>query len=121
MFALRWFQDYAEAARLRDMVKSLQGEDPVVRLQTLMEKAIADEQYIVSSAHTIPSSTVCPIFSCIIFSLFITILLFVQEAARYRDELSKVSPPKVGFGLHCHSDTTTNVRRCKIFGLLFTV
>lgn len=42
-------QDYAEAARLRDMVKSLQGEDPVVRLQTLMEKAIAEEQYVVSS------------------------------------------------------------------------
>jgi hypothetical protein len=47
-------QDYAEAARLRDMVKSLQGEDPVVRLKTLMEKAImekaiAEEQYEVSS------------------------------------------------------------------------
>lgn len=42
-------QDYAEAARLRDMVKSLQGEDPVVRLKTLMEKAIAEEQYAVST------------------------------------------------------------------------
>ena len=42
-------QDYAEAARLRDMVKSLQGEDPIVRLKTLMEKAIAEEQYAVSS------------------------------------------------------------------------
>lgn len=42
-------QDYAEAARLRDMVKSLQGEDPVVRLKTLMEKAIAEERYAVSS------------------------------------------------------------------------
>lgn len=36
------------------------------------------------------------------------------EAARYRDELSKVSPPKVGFGLHCHSDTTTNGIRVRV-------
>lgn len=42
-------QDYAEAARLRDIVKSLQGEDPVVRLKTLMEKAVTEEQYLVSS------------------------------------------------------------------------
>ncbi|XP_024359612.1 uncharacterized protein [Physcomitrium patens] len=44
-------EDYAEAARLRDMVKSLQGEDPVVRLKTLMEKAIAEEQYAEAAMH----------------------------------------------------------------------
>lgn len=30
-------------------MKSLQGEDPVIRLKSLMEKAIVEEQYGVSS------------------------------------------------------------------------
>jgi ApaG protein len=40
-------QDYKEAARLRDMIKALECEDPVLRLKTMMEKAIAEEQYAV--------------------------------------------------------------------------
>ena len=40
------------------------------------------------------------------------IYFFVQEAARYRDELNKVSPPKVDFGLQCYCDTITKVHSC---------
>jgi ApaG protein len=38
-------EDYKEAARLRDMIKALECEDPVLRLKIMMEKAIAEEQY----------------------------------------------------------------------------
>jgi ApaG protein len=46
---LMWgiLQDYKEAARLRDMIKALECEDPVLRLKIMMEKAIAEEQYAV--------------------------------------------------------------------------
>lgn len=37
-----------------------------------------------------------------------------QEAARYRDELNKIFPPKVDFGLHCYSDTTTQGIRVRV-------
>lgn len=39
------FQDYKEAARLRDSLRLFVEEDPVLRLHGLMKEAIADERF----------------------------------------------------------------------------
>ncbi|XP_054822339.1 uncharacterized protein LOC129320767 isoform X2 [Prosopis cineraria] len=38
-------EDYKEAARIRDSIKSFEEEEPVLRLRRLMKKAIADERF----------------------------------------------------------------------------
>jgi ApaG protein len=38
-------EDYKEAARLRDSLKSFEEEEPVLRLRRLMREAIADEKF----------------------------------------------------------------------------
>ncbi|XP_066361937.1 uncharacterized protein [Miscanthus floridulus] len=39
------FEDYKEAARLRDSLRSFEEEEPVLRLRRLMKKAIAEERF----------------------------------------------------------------------------
>ncbi|KAK3137387.1 hypothetical protein QOZ80_5BG0451590 [Eleusine coracana subsp. coracana] len=39
------FEDYKEAARLRDSLRSFEEEDPVLRLRRLMKKAIQEERF----------------------------------------------------------------------------
>jgi len=41
-------QDYKEAARLRDSLRSFEEEEPVLRLRRLMKKAIDEERFEVS-------------------------------------------------------------------------
>lgn len=38
-------QDYKEAARLRDSLRSFEEEEPVLRLRRLMKKAIEEERF----------------------------------------------------------------------------
>jgi hypothetical protein len=38
-------QDYKEAARLRDSLRSFEEEEPVLRLRRLMKKAIDEERF----------------------------------------------------------------------------
>jgi len=38
-------QDYKEAARLRDSLRSFEEEEPVLRLRGLMRKAIEEERF----------------------------------------------------------------------------
>jgi hypothetical protein len=38
-------QDYKEAARLRDSLRSFEEEEPVLRLRRLMRKAIEEERF----------------------------------------------------------------------------
>ena len=38
-------QDYKEAARLRDSLRSFEEEEPVLRLHRLMKKAIDEERF----------------------------------------------------------------------------
>uniref|UniRef100_A0A6N2LBR6 UVR domain-containing protein n=1 Tax=Salix viminalis TaxID=40686 RepID=A0A6N2LBR6_SALVM len=38
-------EDYEEAARIRDSLKSFEEEEPVLRLHRLLKEAIADEQF----------------------------------------------------------------------------
>ncbi|XP_057950953.1 uncharacterized protein LOC131145784 [Malania oleifera] len=38
-------EDYKEAARLRDSLKSVEEEEPVLRLRGLMKEAVADERF----------------------------------------------------------------------------
>lgn len=38
-------QDYKEAARLRDSLRLIEEEEPVLRLRRLMKEAIADERF----------------------------------------------------------------------------
>jgi len=38
-------QDYKEAARLRDSLRSFEDEEPVLRLRGLMRKAIEEERF----------------------------------------------------------------------------
>ncbi|CAN6353910.1 unnamed protein product [Urochloa humidicola] len=39
------FEDYKEAARLRDSLRSFEEEEPVLRLRSLMKKAIQEERF----------------------------------------------------------------------------
>ncbi|KAL5202852.1 hypothetical protein ABZP36_013804 [Zizania latifolia] len=39
------FEDYKEAARLRDSLKSFEEEEPVLRLRRLLKKAVEDERF----------------------------------------------------------------------------
>ncbi|KAK4257060.1 hypothetical protein QN277_006700 [Acacia crassicarpa] len=39
-------EDYKEAARIRDSIKSFEEEEPVLRLRRLMKEAIADERFV---------------------------------------------------------------------------
>ncbi|KAJ6358868.1 hypothetical protein OIU76_000570 [Salix suchowensis] len=41
-------EDYEEAARIRDSLKSFEEEEPVLRLHRLLKEAIADEQFEVT-------------------------------------------------------------------------
>jgi ApaG protein len=40
-----WLQDYKEAARLRDSLRSFEEEEPVLRLRRLMKKATEEERF----------------------------------------------------------------------------
>ncbi|KAL6011489.1 hypothetical protein ACLOJK_001937 [Asimina triloba] len=80
------FEDYKEAARIRDSLKSFVEEEPVLRLRSLMKKAINEERF--------------EVLDCLLFYQ----VAGVQDAARYRDELKAVAPHSL---LRCSSDATT--------------
>jgi len=58
-------QDYKEAARLRDSLRSFEEEEPVLRLRRLMKKAIDEErfEYCTHALSVVPSNSVT--FSCL--------------------------------------------------------
>ncbi|KAH9315194.1 hypothetical protein KI387_023821, partial [Taxus chinensis] len=45
MIILHVAQDYKEASRLRDALKLLEDEEPALRLQSLLKKAISEERF----------------------------------------------------------------------------
>lgn len=56
-----WLQDYKEAARLRDSLKSFEEEEPVLRLRRSLKKAVEEERFEVLDIH---SNCFLTIFAC---------------------------------------------------------
>ncbi|XP_027169061.1 uncharacterized protein LOC113768781 isoform X2 [Coffea eugenioides] len=83
-------EDYEEAARLRDSLKTFEDQEPVLRLKRLLKEAIDNERFEVT---------------CICMQLHI------QDAARYHDELKEIAPHSL---LNCSSDATTSGIRVQV-------
>ncbi|KAF3784455.1 apaG protein [Nymphaea thermarum] len=95
-------EDYKEAARIRDSLRSFEEEEPVLRLRRMLKEAVEDERFEVPDVK----------FWNIIFTefdenhadVFVVALISVKDAAKFRDELQLLAPSGL---LKCSSDATT--------------
>ncbi|XP_057421515.1 uncharacterized protein LOC130715434 [Lotus japonicus] len=53
-------EDYKEAARIRDSLKSFEDEEPVLRLKRLLKEAIADERFQDAASYRDELKKICP-------------------------------------------------------------
>jgi hypothetical protein len=78
-------QDYKEAARLRDSLRSFEEEEPVLRLRRLMKKAIEEQRFeVVDSCST---------------SLFLPISVFTTFSCNFSKEELAVAKLDDAFAL----------------------
>lgn len=86
-------QDYKEAARLRDSLRSFEEEEPVLRLRRLMKKAIEEERFEVFSLPTVPKQ----------FSFMLKRIGSIAFKDHYfwKIPLKDLAPAKYQFSLSC--------------------
>ncbi|KAK1325831.1 hypothetical protein QJS10_CPA01g01283 [Acorus calamus] len=95
------FEDYREAARIRDSLKSFEDEEPVLRLRRLIKQAIKEERFENKLNWMLIGSSYWPLPIAIPCWMVVD---SYQDAACHRDELRLVAPQSL---LKCSSDATT--------------
>ncbi|KAJ0048082.1 hypothetical protein Pint_15461 [Pistacia integerrima] len=118
-------EDYEEAARIRDSLKSFEEEEPVLRLRRLMKEAVVEERFegdppvalcnpqLGEIPATVKKNKATPAWRDnsmvpqLLWGLYEGLLKRIKaakDAARCRDELKEIAPHSL---LKCSSDATT--------------